>query len=149
MAIEWKEVTSGYSRLQGVCPFVDWSLGSENSGFFPMDESLPEGQEPRLPVMLRLKGLSPARFASGDDFFDAADQRRRWRARVRVPALYTEPAMEGRTRIVCTALVTRWFFQELERNDRLLAAVIRVTLGLPLRDDSLPEIANDDGEAAR
>jgi hypothetical protein len=139
MTIEWTVTEGGYSGIKGVCPFVDWALGTEHSTFFPTDHGAPKDTgERRLPVMLRLDDITPAEFADGTRFFSNADDVARWRQRVRVSALYTAPAMRTRKRFACTALVTRWFFEELGRNEALLRAVARVTLGLPLREESLP-----------
>lgn len=149
MAIEWTKREAAYAEIMALCPFIDWALGAGSAGFFPADQQLLDAQDQRLPVMLRLKGMLPAEFASGRAFFPDSAGQERWRRRVRVPALYAEGDMKGRTRIVCTAMVTRWFFEELVRNRALRAAVIRVTIGLPLRNESLPEYKTETGEAAR
>ena len=149
MASEWTTRAPAYAEIMALCPFIDWALGAGSAGFFPADQQALDAQEQRLPVMLRLKGMLPAEFASGRAFFSDSAGQRRWQQRVRVPALYTESNMKGRTRIVCTAMVTRWFFEELTRNRALRAAVIRVTIGLPLRNESLPALKTETGEAAR
>jgi hypothetical protein len=148
MASEWTRRAPAYAEIMALCPFIDWALGAGSAGFFPADQQLIEERDRRLPVMIRLKGMLPAEFASGRAFFPDGAGQERWRRRVHVPALYTEGDMNGRTRIVCTATVTRWFFEELARNRALRAAVIRVTLGLPLRNESLPAFKNVPDEAA-
>jgi len=149
MASEWTTREAAYAEIMALCPFIDWALGAGSAGFFPADQQQLDAQDQRLPVMLRLKGMLPAEFASGRAFFSDSAGQARWRRLVHVPALYTEGDMKGRTRIVCTAMVTRWFFEELTRNRALRAAVIRVTLGLPLRNESLPAFKTETGEAAR
>lgn len=143
MTSEWKRREAGYSDLQGVCPYVDWALGSGSRGFFPHTQKL------RVPVMLRLDRMLPRDFASGDSFFPDARGRALWRNEVRVPAIYTQPDWSTRSRIVCTAVVTRWFFRILEERKDIRARILRITLGLPLREDSLPLYQAWNGEGAR
>jgi hypothetical protein len=140
MAIEWSKRDPGYAGMRGMCPFVDRALDPSNPSFFPHGAHGPEAGEDlrRMPVMLRLDAMTPAAFAEGRRFFSRPEDLARWRRSVRVPRLYTEGNQKGRTRIVCTAMVTRWFLEEIGRNAALRAAVVRVTLGLPLRAECLP-----------
>lgn len=142
MPSQWSLIDPGYSRIQGVCPYVDWALGSGEASFFP-------NQDRRVPVILRLNRISPREFASGDSFISDTKLRALWRHRVRIPAIYTQPEWRKRPRIVCTASVTRWFFHVLDEHENIRSLVIRITLGLPLRGDSLPPFRDDDGETAR
>ena len=148
MATKWSESQPVYAGIESICPFLERALGDGQADFFPAGHT-EDTQKRRFPIMVRLKELTPRRFAAGDSFFSDPRELARWRARVLVPALYTEGDMKGRTRLVCTALVTRWFFDTVKTNKALRDAIIRITLALPLRDESLPvykDIA--DGSAA-
>mgnify|MGYP000865275062 FL=1 len=99
--------------------------------------------------MIRLRDMLPAEFQEGSAFFKEKGARQRWKRRVKVPALYTDGDMRGRTRIVCTAWVTRWFFEQIASNAALRAAVIRVTPDAPMNSEAMPPFDDDRDAVAR
>lgn len=148
MAIEWTQSKADDAELRAVCPFIHAVRDAAGPQLHGRGAA---GAQPRprpFPVMIRLRKMLPAEFQSGDAFYEDAGARERWRRRVKVPALYTQGDMRGRTRIVCTAWVTRWFFEQLAANPALRAAVVRVTPDVPLGSDSLPPF-EDDRDGAR
>ncbi len=111
MAFEWTQSKADEAQLRAICPFIH-SILDLGGGRASRRGSGPGRPKP-FPVMIRLKEILPAEFQEGSAFFKEKGARQRWQRRVKVPALYTKGDMRGRTRIVCTAWVTRWFFVAL------------------------------------
>ena len=148
MALEWTQSKADDAELRAVCPFIHSVLDVSGRQASRRGEAgVPRRPRP-FPVMIRLKEMLPAAFQSGDAFYKDAGARARWQRRVKVPAIYTQGDMRGRTRIVCTAWVTRWFFEQLASNAALRAAVVRVTPDAPLGSESMPPFEDERGEAA-
>jgi hypothetical protein len=148
MAIEWTQSAAGDAEILAICPLIGSVLGSGPHPHLQHGEGRGRQRHRPFPVMIRLREMLPAEFQSGDAFYKEPGARARWRRRVKVPALYTEGNMRGRTRIVCTAWVTRWFFRQLVANAALRAAVIRVTPDVPTCDHAWPELETDFDETA-
>jgi hypothetical protein len=148
MAIEWTQSEAGDAELLAICPFVHSILGAGNKRPSRRIEAGAQERPRPFPVMIRLREMLPAEFASGHAFFGDPKAQARWRRRVKVPAIYTDGNMRGRTRIVCTAWVTRWFFEQLASNAGLRGAVIRVTPDVPPGSRAMPPFDKDD-EAQR
>ena len=149
MPLEWTQSKADDAELRAVCPFIHSVLDLSGRQAFRRGEAGAPRRPRPFPVMIRLKEMLPAAFQSGDAFYKDAAARERWRRRVKVPAIYTRGDMRGRTRIVCTAWVTRWFFEQLASNAALRAAVVRVTPDAPLGSESMPPFEDGRGEAAR
>lgn len=149
MAIKWTQSEAGDAEILAICPMIGAVLGGAARAHVPTGEWRGKHRHRPFPVMIRLKEMLPAAFQSGDAFFKDAGARARWRRRVKVPAIYTEGDMRGRTRIVCTAWVTRWFFRQLAANPALRAAVIRVTPDVPTCDHAWPDLEIEFDETAR
>lgn len=149
MAIQWTTSEAGDAEILAICPTIGAVLGAGARPHLQRGEARGKQHHAPFPVMIRLKEMRPAEFQSGDAFFTEPGARARWRRRVKVPALYTEGNMRGRTRIVCTAWVTRWFFRQLVANAALRAAVIRVTPDVPTCSHAWPELETVFDETAR
>jgi hypothetical protein len=149
MAIKWTQSEAGDAEILAICPMIGAALGAAARSRVQRGEAHGKQRHRPFPVMIRLKEMLPAAFQSGDAFFQDAGARARWRRRVKVPAIYTQGDMRERTRIVCTAWVTRWFFRQLAVNAALRAAVIRVTPDVPTCDHAWPELEIDFDETAR
>jgi hypothetical protein len=127
-------------RLVGIEPCVDWNLGPGRVDFFPRGEP-----QEWIPVLLRLKDISPRDFANGSKMFNDDGLIAQWRASVRVSPLYTEllpglnPGFEKLEYI--TAHVKEIFFQILrdETANILGKFVDRVTISPPLSPRSFPD----------
>lgn len=148
MSIQWTESKADDAELRAVCPFIHSVLDVAGRQPFGREDAGAHRRTPPFPVMIRLREMLPAAFQSGDAFYKEPAARARWRRRVNVPAIYTQGDMRGRTRIVCTAWVTRWFFEQLASNAALRAAVIRVTPDVPLGREALPPFEDGRDEAA-
>jgi hypothetical protein len=129
---EWVKVDSNYVHISGMDPYVEWALGAGRANFF-----LPGRQQRWLPVLVRLKGISPQEFANGQQFVEDGQSLALWRASVRVSALYTGGERDDRE-TYCTAMVRPGFFEFVKRSDTLRDSVARITIGLPLDAESLP-----------
>src|SRR5437899_6554108 len=77
--------------VPGVDPYIEWVTGIGRSTYF-LPGMQPEGQE-RMPLLLRLKGISAEDFVSGkidDEFFiDGDERRRRWTESFQILSLET------------------------------------------------------------
>ena len=147
MAFEWTQSKADDAQLRAICPFIHTVLDA-GGGRASRPGGGPGRPKP-FPVMIRLKEMLPAEFQEGGAFFKEKGGRQRWQRRVKVPALYTDGDMRGRTRIVCTAWVTRWFFEQLASNAALRAAVIRVTPDVPMNSEAMPPFEDDRDGAPR
>lgn len=154
MAFEWTQSEADDAALRAICPFIHTVLGTGGGGGGAARRGEARrgeapGRPKPFPVMIRLRDMLPAEFQQGRAFYEDKEAQRRWKRRVKVPALYTKGDMRGRTRIVCTAWVTHWFFEQLATNAALRAAVIRVTPDVPMNGEAMPPFESEAREAAR
>jgi hypothetical protein len=134
MASGWVSVEPRFASLPGIDPAVEWALGEGADYFFPS-----EAQQEWVPILVQFKeGLSETEFESGKHFLTA------WSNLVRVSSVHTANFVDKPVQFTA-AFVKREFFQRLldlwpnkefqKAYDRYIA---RISLGLPLDDDSLP-----------
>jgi hypothetical protein len=126
----WAKVPSPYCSIPGLDPYVDWVLRSGEALFFA------SGQR-RMPILfqLRLRGISVRDFLSGRGFIDE-ERRALWREAIGSPVFDNRPAELLPDVGYGTTFVTSDFFEFL-RDAGLQEIFPRVTLGLPLRTESL------------
>lgn len=147
MSSEWfKEDELTLASALGVDPDVEWALSGEEG----LDYLFPAEGLRWMPVVVEFKTGSSL---SLDDFRDgteiAGEQLEQWRKSVRALRLHTIEQHRDKPLRFCTALVTRDFFQLVWNlwkqggtKSNYFQQVDRVTLGLPLEEDSLPPVEN-------
>ncbi len=135
MTSAWSKTEPPYASIPGVDPAVDWALG-EGTGYFFASED----QRRWMPILVQLKDIDPGQFQEGRSFL-RSEEMSRWLDSVRVSKLYIRADPGASPFRFCTALVTREFFDLLLGNPKIQQFIARITLGLPLDRDSLPDEA--------
>lgn len=133
MPPRWKRAEPLYANIPAVDANVDWALGPGRAHFFR------RGRQDRwMPVLVRLAGTTVRDFAEGKGFIEDARSLGLWQESVRVDSLYFGRDDDSAEIGFFTAMVRQGFFEFLRRNSDLRKFVVGVTLGLPLKAESLP-----------
>jgi hypothetical protein len=134
MSADWTYQDAGLATDPGIDSAIDWALGAGRGSFFG-----PGRQQDRIPIVVLLNGISASGFAQGDLFIETDDERISWRASVSVPAFYTDaPADPAPGLGYVTAMVRTNVPGLLQTNARLRGFIARISIGLPLGEESLP-----------
>ena len=137
----WTDIDErGLSSVPGVDPAVEWALGEGADYFFPSDD-----QQLWVPILVQLKqDVGEKEFESGS-LLRVKD----WSDFVRLSSAQAKSFTDSRTRFI-SAFVKRTFFNRLwdlwkDEEFRTLYEkyVARITIGLPLDDDSMPLTQDD------
>jgi len=133
MATSQPKGEQNFARFPGVDPYIDWALGAGRSHYF-----LPGRQSKWVPVLLRLKGISPAAFAQGGSFIKRDDERVQWQASLRISPFSTNFRDDDADMSYCAAMTTSDFFDFVRDSPSLREVLAGLSLGLPLDSESLP-----------
>jgi hypothetical protein len=133
--MSWEPIKREPGLFDGTDVYFQWALGAGQADFFPS-----EGRDERLPVLLRLKGVSARAFADG---------LASWTSSVHVPALYTRPVEGLEATTYCTALVKPEFFDLLKKDPRVHDRIARITVHPPLPRSSRPDGLSSELEAQK
>jgi hypothetical protein len=131
--MSWTPIGREPGFFDGADVYFHWALGAGQMDFFPCQR-----RDEWLPVLLRIRDVTPREFAEG---------LASWTSSVHVPAMYTRPVEGLQATKHCTALVKPNFLQLLKSDPRVRDRIARITLHPPLARASRPDDFASEPEA--